>query len=412
MTRALSASWRLMAMWLSALFLIALTGSTALANKPTVAILGLEVVDPSGIDATSTSVARDLTEGLRARAKAGTGPYQLAIGSDKELIDEKLIHNCDESIGCMAEIGKNLGANYLIYGRLEKKPEGYVVTINLLNVDKKKMEKAKSPLTITQKEPAAIATAARKAYNDLTGTTELGTLVITANAERGTVLLDDEVKGNLNSGTITLTGLKEGRYRLAVEADGYQRSQEIVVTIRSGESATQQVTLVAGKKDDLKHEYTGTTSASKSNIWKPIFGVTLAAGVGLGGFSLYSWLEWRKAKDSITLVDPQPKVGDKDCSGGKFTEPRGGEDLDTDQVTAMRRACRYLNYNIKSGIAAGAIGVLVVGSAYMAFFRGSSETRPAPAPGTASRRVRKKPQFSVTPVVSVDGGGATFQIDW
>ena len=110
-------------MWLSALFLIALTSSTALANKPTVAILGLEVVDPSGIDATSTSVARDLTEGLRARAKAGTGPYQLAIGSDKELIDEKLIHNCDELIGCMSEIGKNLGAKYLITGKVSGNDE-------------------------------------------------------------------------------------------------------------------------------------------------------------------------------------------------------------------------------------------------------------------------------------------------
>ena len=37
--------------YLAALFLVALTSSTALANKPIVAILGLEVVDPSGIDA-------------------------------------------------------------------------------------------------------------------------------------------------------------------------------------------------------------------------------------------------------------------------------------------------------------------------------------------------------------------------
>src|SRR5665647_650120 len=274
MTRALSSSWRSVATLLSALFFVALTRSSALADKPKVAILGLEVVDPSGIDAQSTSVARDITEGLRGRAKAGAGPYTLAIGSDKELIDEKLINNCDESVNCMADIGKNLGANFLIYGRLEKKPEGYVVTINLLNVDKRKMEKAKSPLTITQKDPASIAAASRKAYNDLTGTTELGTLVITANAQRGTVLLDDEPKGNLNSGTLTLTGLKEGRYRLAIEADGYARSPEMVVTIRSGETTTQPVTLVEGTKGPVSGPVisrTGTTSDSQSNIWKPVF---------------------------------------------------------------------------------------------------------------------------------------------
>ncbi len=409
MTRALSSSWRAMASLLSALFLIALTSSVAFANKPTVAILGLEVVDPSGIDAQTTSVARDLTEGLRARAKAGTGPYQLAIGSDKELIDEKLIHNCDESIGCMSEIGKNLGANFLIYGRLEKKAEGYTVTINLLNVDKKKMEKAKSPLTITQKEPAAIAAAAKKAYNDLTGTTELGTLVITANAERGTVLLDDEPKGNLNSGTATLTGLKEGRYRLAVEADGYQRSAEVTVTIRSGETVTRPVTLVEGKSD-LRHEITGTTSETKSNIWKPIFGVTLVAGLGVGAFSTYSFMKWRGDKGDVGLRFGQAEVGSSNCSGGSFKQPGGGAPLDAAQTKKMQDVCTWRNYNIKSGIVAGAIGVLVVGTAYMAFFRGSAETQPAP--GTASRRVRKKPQFSVTPVVSAAGGGATFQIDW
>ena len=48
----------------------------------------------------------------------------------------------------MSQIGKDLGADFLVYGRLEKKPDGYAVTINLLNVNKKKFEKAKSPLTI------------------------------------------------------------------------------------------------------------------------------------------------------------------------------------------------------------------------------------------------------------------------
>src|SRR4051812_36690842 len=124
MTRALSSSWL-------ALVLVALMATTALANKPTVAVLGLEVIDPSGnIDQTSTTVAHDLTEGLRSRAKVPSGPYQLQPGSDKELIDEKLIKNCDtEALACMVAIGKDLGAEYLMYGRLEKKPDGYVVTI-------------------------------------------------------------------------------------------------------------------------------------------------------------------------------------------------------------------------------------------------------------------------------------------
>ena len=60
--------------------------------KDTIAVLGLEVIDAHGTPTVQdTQVAKDLTEGLRARAKAGTGPFQLAAGSDKELADLKLL---------------------------------------------------------------------------------------------------------------------------------------------------------------------------------------------------------------------------------------------------------------------------------------------------------------------------------
>jgi hypothetical protein len=419
MTRALSSSWRLptwVSTLLSALLLLALASSTALAGKPTVAILGLEVVDPSGnIDQTTTAVAHDLTEGLRSRAKAGAGPYQLASGSDKELIDEKLIHNCDtEALPCMSEIGKNLGADYLIYGRLEKRPDGYAVTINLLNVGKKKLEKAKSPLMIAQKDTAAVASAARKAYNDLTGTSELGTLVVSANALRGTVLLDDEAKGNLNSGTATLTGLKEGRYRLAIEADGYARSPEVVVTIRSGETTTQPVTLVEGVKGGPVSgpviSRTGTTSESQSNIWKPVFFVSLAATAGLAGYSAFAFYKQGKTQDDLNKLPDgmkpaggSAKFGPDDCNSN---EP-GVKDF-------LKDACKWHKQHKYTAYAAVGVGVIVVGSGILAFVRGSSE-RSAPVasvPSTTGSRARKKRQFSVTPVVAADGGGATFQIDW
>lgn len=409
MTRALSSSWRCLATFLSALVFVALTSKLAFAGKPTVAILGLEVVDPSGnIDQTSTQVAKDLTEGLRNRAKAGAGPYQLVAGGDKELIDEKLIHNCDnEAIPCMADIGRNLGAEYLVYGRIEKRGAGYVVTINLLNVTKKKFEKAKTPLMITQSDAASLAASARKAYNDLTGVSELGTLVVTANADRGTVLLDDEPRGTLASGSATITGLKENRYRLVIEADGYSRSQEVVVTIRSGETTTQPVTLVSATGDPLKHEITGTTSTSKTNIWKPVFFVSLAAGATLGGVSLYAFTKWRGDKGDVTLPVGHPGFSPSNCDGGSLSS-----DFDTTNVGGDPGAvCKNRNLNIKTGIAAGVVGLVVLGTGYMAFFRGSSE-RPTPPATTVGRRKRKDTRFSVTPILSPEGGGATVQIDW
>src|SRR5512141_3285929 len=102
-----------------ACLVLCLLGASAFA-KPQIAVLGLEVIDPSGTPTPQdTQVAKELTEGLRHRALANTGTYMLAPGSDKELIDEKLLNNCDdEKPACMSAIGGQLTADALIYGRL------------------------------------------------------------------------------------------------------------------------------------------------------------------------------------------------------------------------------------------------------------------------------------------------------
>src|SRR5206468_10060463 len=114
MTRALSLTCL-------AILMIGAAGASAFA-KPSIAVLGLEVIDASGAPPQQdTQVAKELTDGLRSRAKAGTGPYQLAPGSDKELIDEKLLKACDnEAATCMAAIGNELGADILMFGHIER----------------------------------------------------------------------------------------------------------------------------------------------------------------------------------------------------------------------------------------------------------------------------------------------------
>src|SRR5574338_762699 len=118
-----------------ALLLVGLGGSAAFAGKPSIAVLGLEVIDQNGTPtAADTQAAKELSDGLRARAKAGTGPYQLAPGSDKELIDQKLLNNCDsEAAACMSAIGNQLGADVLMYGHLKKDGKQYVVSLKVLD---------------------------------------------------------------------------------------------------------------------------------------------------------------------------------------------------------------------------------------------------------------------------------------
>jgi hypothetical protein len=397
----------------AALLIIGLLSTQAFAGKPTVAVLGLEVFDATGqIDQATTQVAKELTDALRSRAKLPSGPYQFQPGSEKELIDEKLIKNCDnEAVSCMSQIGKDLGADFLIYGRIEKKPDGFQVSINLLNVNKKKFEKAKSPLTVPHaaaKEPQQVLGVASRAYNELVGIISNGTLIVRSNADRGTVLLDNEPKGSIASGSLTLS-LPEGPYRLIVEADGFERSTEQKITVRSGETTTQAVQLVEMKKvdngtkkpDEMQHTITGTTSTTKSNVWKPIFVASVIVGLSAGGFWGFSYYKEQSAADKVAgeLTGDHPKLSQSDCSNAMYKA----------QSKSFKDACKYHDWTTY-GIVGTGIGVaLIAVTGYMAFGRGDSES--SARTSMTGKRVQK-PTIAVTPILQPNGGGAAFRIDW
>lgn len=404
MRRALSSSWTVVRLFGLAILSLGLVATPAFAAKPTVAILGLEVIDTSGaVDPEAVKVAKELTDGLRARAKVGSGPYVLAPGSDKELIDEKLIKNCDtEAMSCMSQIGRDLGANYLMYGRLEKKGDGYQVQINLLNVDKRKFEKSKTPLTIpfSQKDSASLAGAAKRVYNDLTGVVENGTLVITSNVPDGEVFLDEQSKGRLNNGSLTIDRLGEGRYRLAIQSDNYERG-EVVVTIRSGESTPQTLNLAA--IGDPNHEIYNTTSRKKTNYMKPVaigLGVLTAAA---GGAWIYGYTKVRgRDNDAISrdLGASADMISESDCGNENFRSMSPAFD---DVCTGYDMTRWAIPVTVVLGL-----GTVITG--YLAI-RGSDTESPPPTTG-ARRTKKRNANVSVTPIVSPDGGGATFRLDW
>src|SRR5262245_19813670 len=200
--------------------LVALGTSGRAWAKPTIAVLGLEVVDSGdGVDEKSTKLAKDLTDALRQRAKLGTGPFALAPGSDKDLLELKLLSACDsEADDCMSAMGQELAADRLVFGNVKKRPNGYQVSLKLLNVDTKKAEKTMSDvIPFAQASGADLTRWGKVFYNRLTGATDQGTLVIKANVYRGIVYLDGAVNGNLVGGTARITGLSEGNYQLAID---------------------------------------------------------------------------------------------------------------------------------------------------------------------------------------------------
>lgn len=376
-----------MARALLSLALIALASTAALA-KPKIAILGLEVTGM--VDQAATTVARDLTEGMRQRAKVGGGTYTLAPNSDRELIDEKLIKQCDsEAPSCMAEIGKDIDTDVLVYGKLEKDGGGFQATIFMLDVRKRAPIKQTFVLVPPGASGDAVRGIAKKTYLELAPTaTGSAKLVVTANVESGSVFVDDELRETLSEGRAMLT-LPEGRHRIAIESEGYKR-KEITVKLAEEDTATEAFALTRKAAGD---------EGGGIDPWKPIFGVTAVAAVLLGGYSTLKWLESRDptptAEESAFISSSEPSQDD--CTDAVLAN------LDTlaamGQPTPFRDSCKAYKTHVTFAIIGGSVGAVALIAGYFAFVHGD-EKEP------------KRGDVAITPTLTPHGGGVTLNIEW
>ncbi|MEM9493689.1 MAG: PEGA domain-containing protein [Myxococcota bacterium] len=220
-----------------------LAGDARAQAKPSIAVLGLEVVDEgAGIDAKTTKLARDLTDSMRDRAKQRSSPYRLAPSSDKDLAEMKLLAGCsgDRDLSCLGDIGKQFNADFLIFGKVSKKGGGFSVVVNLLDVSKEVMKRS-IPKTIKAQDAgrsSRIKGWGRDLYNGLVGIPDEGILVITANVKKGAVYVDGEAKGSLSSSTARIVGLRVGNREVEIRTDGYRTYRievDIEVKLRTSE---------------------------------------------------------------------------------------------------------------------------------------------------------------------------------
>ncbi|MBI4508517.1 MAG: PEGA domain-containing protein [Deltaproteobacteria bacterium] len=232
-----------------ALCAAALSGANAAnaANaKPKLAVLGIEPLDEGDTSSQerTASLAKWITDGLRERAERARARYDLAPNSNKELTEVKLLSDClDEARDCMAAIGRDLNADYLMFGRLERRRDTYALTLRLLNVGTKSFEKQKTDSTAsTSANEATMRRMASAVFAELTGIPLDGTIAIEANVPSGTVFVNGERRGMIAARTATIEGLPEGRARVVVEADGYKR-WEGQVDVRPGASVRLAVSL-------------------------------------------------------------------------------------------------------------------------------------------------------------------------
>jgi hypothetical protein len=405
--------------------LVALGATPAFADKPKVAILGVEVVG-DGIDIESIKVGTNLTNALRVRPNANPNPYQIAPNSNKELADEKVIKSCgSEDPSCMAAIGNDLGADVLIYGKLEKGTQnnvkGYSAQLVRLNVKLKVIEKNwKDFIPNSETNADDIQKWAKAAYTKLTGNNLGGLSVKVENPEvdKGTVYVDGKVGDKLSSGRATLTGLSEGKHHIVIEVGGFKRFEQDV-TIGPGETRPDAVTLEKDGGDNIEippkcksddptcKSIEGTTSDPSTRGWKIS---AVVGGVATIGLAIPYGIYWSKLNSTgrYSVIE----YGSK-CVKTENTDGTHSEDYPTlAGNTSLIDNCIHGDRNKAVALVTGIGMVAAAGFTGYAIYRSlRTEHRPPAASGSA-RKEPPKPEVSIVPVITPTTVGTSFILEW
>ncbi len=390
---------------LSTTFLI--STATIAQAKPSVAVLGLEVVDDGGgLDAKTAKLATDLTNSLRKRASVGAGPFRLAPNSKKDLLEMKLLNSCaNEARSCMAAIGKELKADRLIYGKIERRKNGYQVTLKLLDVTTKKMERSTTELIqLDDTDKAAVNKWSRRLYNRLTGVPDQGSLKVKTNAQAGTVFINGDVKGTLAGGTVQISGLPEGNHEIRIEAEGYEPfSGE--VTISGGSAEEIDVTLTPkgsiGPEKPKKPKKPG--SLERKLFWT----TAVLTAAGATAFTI-TGLNVRSLEDDklveIERVNPtlSTPLDDVDAC----------EDAEARNIASVLDICK--KGQSRATITNVLIGTTVLTAAAAGYFyyKGYVKAGKSKSTESASKQSSDETVVKITPAVSPNYVGAGIQIEF
>lgn len=394
---------------------VILAMGTAAAGKQKIAILGLEVLGTTTVDSESTRVAQDLTVALRTRPKAGQGPYQWTPGSEKELVDEKIMNNCpNEDKECMAKIGGALGTDFLVYGKIERKQlggqAGYQISLKLLKVGDGKPGSAQQLPGWTEFIPLAESSGtklqewARKGYKKLTNDFDGGTLrvrIANEGFDRGTILVEGEERGNIIAGSGEVPSLPEGRYKISIVAGGFERwDSDEKITIRNGETITENITLkpsttaVPGCDPAVSKDCSGTISQAGPSraLWRGMFVAGAVMTIGGGGLLIVSGGKVSDADAANICMDDQACL-----TMNGFDSPKARND--------QGKLYSTLSY-VSGGVLAVGGTMLVVGLIKGFVVSGNKETR------VSSKARRGRTEMVVAPVVTDRSAGATLRFRW
>jgi hypothetical protein len=394
--------------------------------KPKIAVLGLEVIDDGTMDAQTTSTGKLFTDKLRLEASRPASPYELAPNSRKDLLEMKLLSNCsDEARPCMAQIGKELGAERLMYGKIERRKDGYHIALKLLNTGTREMERVSEvAVPFREQTPDRIGKYASLAYKKMMGQPLEGSVLVrVSNADKGTVYIDGQIKGSLAAGSAKILGVTEGARSLSVEAAGFDRHDRQIMVTASEELAVDVALTARGQGRGGGGRPGGT---SRALFWTSAT-LTVASGAG---WTVMGLRVIDKENDKERIIDPSSnrlseaehmfknqerfRISDTkfDACGAAREALTTAEHMNSEGFAALKSAC-------DDGKSAALITNVLIGTSVVAaaaatwfYYKGYVAPKSSGAERTAGKGESDKARVRVDPAIGPGLVGAGLTVEF
>jgi PEGA domain len=219
------------------------------------AVLGVEAID------VPPALSDEISEQLRQRVSASR---DMRLVSGKDLVEVKLVFACaDETATCMAQAGKSLDAQKLIYGSVKKVGDDFAIWLKMFDVRKAKIEFwLTETLPRRQADQAGIKLASNRWFAKLTGRPmNAGTVQVTANLYGAVVSMDGVPAGATGEQPLIIADVAPGKHEVTLVKPGhYTTKQQFMVA--AGQTTTVALTLQVASATTVPNPAVRTSEAA------------------------------------------------------------------------------------------------------------------------------------------------------
>jgi len=396
------------------------------------AVLGLEGID------VPLALTDDISEQLRQRV---TASRDMHLVSGKDLVEVKLVFSCaDEAASCMAQAGKSLDAQKLIYGSVKKTGDDYALWLKMFDVRKAKIDFWLTE-TIPKKsaDTAGVKAAAGRWFAKLTGKPfNAGTVQVSSNLFGARVLLDGNPVGVTSEQPLTIGDVAPGRHEISAEKAGHTTAKQqfmvaanatvpVMLTLQATATAAGAAPGVSGEDGAPKpavEQVADSSPPSKAaaQVQAPMdappsqesdghgyrtgFWVTLATGLVSAGAAVKFGLDVRDINNRLDPYRRFPCNGNQFCDGNNMVKPGATERLTQAEedkkvsLTDQGKRAETLQW-----ICIGVGAALGVASGYL-FYKGYLDSDDDRATHEARRGLR------IFPTAAASSGGILAEFDF